>query len=192
MEPTTAAAVPGTDARHPDGQYSSGAKWFHWLTVPPLVIAILSGLTIRFMNDDVKMSFYTLHESLGLIILALSITRLTWRRMHPPPPWPAYVKGMIRRGADATHYALYVVLIVQPIVGFFTTNAYGFPQQGATAFLGFVDLPKFMEASPDLALGLHWVHSVTGWTLLPLLAAHIGATVYHHAVRDDGTLMRML
>jgi len=144
------------------------------------------------MNDTVKMSFYTLHESLGLIVLMLSVARLIWRVRNPPPPWPDYMTNSLRAGADAVHYALYAALIVQPLMGFFTTNAYGFPQQGATAFLGFIDLPKFMEASPELARRLHWVHSIIGWSLIPLVAVHVGATVYHHVFRRDGTLMRML
>jgi cytochrome b561 len=191
MESTT-IRIAGSDRLHPDGQYSSGAKWFHWLTLPPLGIIVLSGLTIRFMNDAVKMSFYTLHESLGLLVLTLSFARLMWRLSHPPPAWPDHMTGTVRMGADAVHYALYAVLIVQPVLGFFTTNALGFPQQGATAFLGFINLPKFMDASPDLALRLHWTHSIIGWSLIPLVAAHVGATIYHHVFRGDGTLMRML
>ena len=69
MDRAAIALAPGIDARHPDGQYSRGAKWFHWLTVLPILVMLLSGLTIRFINDDVKMRFYTLHESLGLLVL---------------------------------------------------------------------------------------------------------------------------
>ena len=95
-------------------------------------------------------------------------------------------------GASAVHSMLYVGLIVQPLLGFFTTNAYGFPQRGATAFMGFIDLPKFMEASQEHAVMLHWTHSLVGWTLVPLIAAHVLGTLYHHVVRRDGTLLRML
>ena len=151
------------DTLHPDGQYSRGAKWFHWLTVPPIAVMLLSGLTIRFIKDDVKMSFYTLHESLGLLVLLLSVARLMWRWRHTPPALPSHIPAMIRLGAGTVHSLLYVVLIVQPVLGFFTTNALGFPQQGETAFLGFINLPKFMEASPDLALRLHWTHNIVGW-----------------------------
>jgi cytochrome b561 len=180
------------DVLHPDGQYSRGAKWFHWTTVPLLVLSLLSGPTIRFINDEVKMSFYTLHESLGLLIFALSASRLTWRWTHTPPPLVDTIPAAIRMGAGAVHTLLYAALIVQPILGFFTTNAYGFPQQGETAFLGLIDLPKFMEASPSLARTLHWCHSILGWTLFPLIAAHVGGVLYHHVVRRDGTLLRML
>jgi len=192
MDQAAVALARGVDARHPDGQYSRGAKWFHWLTVPPVIVMLLSGLTIRFINDDVKMRFYTLHESLGLLVLTLAVLRLTWRWTHPAPPLPGHIPPLIRTGANAVHTLLYIALIVQPVLGFFTTNAYGFPQQGATAFLGFIDLPKFMAASPDLAHTLHWAHSIVGWTLIPLIASHIGGVVYHHTVRGDGTLLRMI
>jgi cytochrome b561 len=187
-----AEPIRGIDALHPDGQYSTLAKWFHWLTVPMMFIAILSGLVIRFMKDDAKMGFYALHESIGLLILFLAVARLVWRGFATPPLLPDHVPRNFRLAAASVHHALYAILIIQPLLGFFTTNAYGFPQQGATAFLGFIDLPKFMNAWEGLAVVLHWLHSLMGWALVPLLAAHIGGAIYHHALRKDGTLLRML
>jgi cytochrome b561 len=180
------------NGRHPDGEYSRGAKWFHWLTLPPLALILLSGLTIRFINDEVKMAFYTLHESLGLLVLVLSAARLSWRLTHQPPPMAPTIPALERTAANTVHALLYLLLIVQPLLGFFTTNAYGFPQRDATAFLGFINLPKFMAASPELALSLHWAHSIVGWTLVPLIAAHVGGVLFRHTVRRDDTLLRML
>ena len=196
MEPasSTAMQIPirGQDTLHPDGQYSALAKWFHWLTVPLLGISLASGLVIRFMKDDAKMPFYALHESLGLIILALALARLAWRGLSRSPALPDHMPTRLRQAAAVVHHALYAALIIQPILGFLTTNAYGFPLQGATAFLGFIDLPKFMEEAPALAGVLHWGHSLIGWAFPFLIAAHVGGAIYHHAIRRDGTLLRML
>jgi len=178
--------------RHPDGEYSRGAKWFHWLTLPPLALTLLSGLTIRFIADDAKMAFYTVHESLGLLLLVLSAARLSWRLTHRPPPMAPAIPALEQAGANAVHALLYVLLIVQPLLGFLTTNAYGFPQRDATAFLGFINLPTFMDAAPELAGSLHWAHSLTGWLLIPLIAAHIAGVLRHHVGHGDGTLLRML
>lgn len=180
------------DAMHPDGEYSRGAKWFHWLTVPALAISLLSGLTIRFLGDEAKMSFYTVHESLGVLMLMLSAARLWWRRAHPAPAMPSHIGGLERAGATSVHALLYVLLITQPVLGFFTTNAHGFPQRDATAFLGFINLPKFMEEAPELARVLHWAHSLVGWVLVPLIAAHIAGVLWRHIRHRDGTLLRML
>ncbi|MGG5812274.1 cytochrome b [Falsiroseomonas sp. CW058] len=184
--------IRGQDALHPDGQYSALAKLFHWVTVPLLFLAIATGLVIRFIKDDPKMAFYALHESTGLVILGLALLRLAWRRFSRPPALPDHIPALMRAAAHGVHHALYAALILQPLLGFFTTNAYGFPLQGPTAFLGFIDLPKFMEAREGLAVALHWMHSVLGWMLPVLLAAHIGGAIYHHALRRDGTLLRML
>jgi cytochrome b561 len=180
------------DLHHPDGEYSRVSKWFHWITVPLIAILLLSGLTIRFIADEPKIRFYMVHESLGLLVLLLSAARLTWRLTHRPPAMAPHLPPIERLGANGVHRAVYIALIVQPILGFLTTNAYGFPQRGDRAFLGFINLPTFMDANVDLAHTLHWAHSIVGWLLIPMLALHVTAIVYHHAIKGDGTLMRMI
>lgn len=177
---------------HPDGSYSAIAKIFHWVTVPLMGLALGTGFVIGHLKEESKTAFYLLHESAGLTILLLSLARLAWKRISPPPPLPDHIPRPIRIAATAVHHSLYLILIVQPLLGFFTTNAYGFPMQGDTAYLGFIDLPKFMEAREGLAGALLSVHSVIGWLTPFLLAAHVGGAIYHHAIRRDGTLMRML
>ena len=49
-----------------------------------------------------------------------------------------------------------------------------------------------MDAAPELAGSLHWAHSITGWLLIPLIAAHIAGVLRHHVGHGDGTLQRML
>ena len=192
MQTGATQALPGTDAAHPDGQYSMVAKWFHWITVGLLAIALPMGFVIQHIKDDDKMAFYAIHESAGLTILFVAIARLVWRLRNPPPPHPSDLPAPMRIGAAAVHHTLYLLLIVQPILGFMATNAWGYPLQGETAYLGFINLPKFMEASESLAQTIQAAHSYTGWLFTALLAAHIGGAVFHHAIRRDGTLMRMI
>ncbi len=196
MDATHATALPGQDAAHPDGQYGSAAKWFHWITVGLIAIALPTGFVIKFITGDgdgaYKMGFYAIHESAGLTILFASIARILWKARHPAPPHPAGLPPIMRIAATATHHGLYALLILQPLMGFFATNAWGFPMRDQTAYLGFIHLPKFMEASEGLATALSWGHTIGGYLFVVLLAAHIGAAIFHHAIRRDGTLMRML
>lgn len=196
MDATTAGPLPGQDAAHPDGQYGATAKWFHWITVGLIAIALPTGFVIKFITGDsdgaYKMAFYAIHESAGLTILFAALARILWKWRHPPPPHPADLPAPMRIAATATHHGLYALLIIQPLVGFLATNAWGFPLRGQTAYLGFIHLPKFMEASEGFATALSWVHTIGGYLFVLLLAAHIGAAIFHHAIRRDGTLMRML
>ena len=49
-----------------------------------------------------------------------------------------------------------------------------------------------MEAREGLANALLAAHSVLGWSLLVLVGMHVGAVVFHQAIRKDGTLLRMV
>jgi cytochrome b561 len=78
------------------------------------------------------------------------------------------------------------------VLGFLATNAWGFPMRGQTAYLGLIDLPKFMAANEGLAGALQGLHSLGGWLLLGFIVLHLGAVVLHQAIRRDGTLLRMI
>jgi len=182
----------GTDAAHPAGQYGAIAKLFHWVTLGLMLVALPLGFVIQHVKDASKMGFYALHESAGLTILFVAIARLAWRWLSPPPSQPNDMPKLFRTASTAVHHALYGMLILQPVLGFLATNAWGFPMRGATAYLGFIEFPKFMEAWESLAKILSQLHSIGGWLLVVLIALHVGGALFHHAIRRDGTLMRMI
>ena len=154
--------LPGTDALHPDGQYGAAAKAFHWLTVALMAVTLPMGFVIQHIKDSDKMAFYTIHESAGLTILLVAAARLAWRLSHPPPPLPDSIPAPMRLAAGVNHWLLYAALIAQPVLGFVATTAQGFPLQGKTAYLGLIDLPKFMEANKALAHVVQSAHTGLG------------------------------
>jgi cytochrome b561 len=192
MDSMAGLAPKGTDAAHPAGQYGAIAKLFHWVTLGLMLVALPLGFVIQHVKDDSKMGFYALHESAGLTILFVALARLAWRWFSPPPSQRNDMPKMLRTASAAVHHSLYGLLILQPILGFMATNAWGFPMRGATAYLGFIEFPKFMEAWESLAKILSLLHSIGGWLLVVLIALHVGGALFHHAIRRDGTLMRMI
>jgi cytochrome b561 len=192
MDTMAGLAPKGMDAAHPAGQYGAIAKLFHWVTLGLMLVALPLGFVIQHVKDDSKMGFYALHESAGLTILFVALARLAWRWFSPPPSQRNDMPKMLRTASAAVHHALYGMLILQPILGFMATNAWGFPMRGATAYLGFIEFPKFMEAWESLAKILSLLHSIGGWLLVVLIVLHVGGALFHHAIRRDGTLMRMI
>lgn len=176
----------------PGAPYGTVAKWFHWITVVLLAIALPMGFVIQHIKDAHKMPFYAIHKSAGLTLFVVVLLRLLWRVFNPPPPLDPRIPRPLRLAADGVHHALYALLLVQPLLGFFMTNAFGFPMQGQTAYLGLFDLPKFMGSVPWLAELLKGLHTIGGWSILLLLVLHIGGAVFHQAIRRDGTLLRMI
>jgi len=121
------------------------------------------------------------------VVLALVLPRLLQRLRHAPPPAPAVAawESLLSR---LTHFALYAFLVVQPLLGLATEWAAG-PLK--LPFTG-VQVPS--PVSPDRALhgSLEHLHSTIGTVFYYVIGLHIAAALWHHLVRRDDTLRRML
>ncbi len=174
-------------AAREDG-YLPVAKGFHWVTAVLMFAVFPLGAVIKFVKDDVKMGFYLVHESLGLLVLLLVLARLFYRLRHPaPPPLPGMPRSL-QMAANAVHWGLYAALIAMPISGFLATNAWGFP----LSWFGLIPVPSPIGENKEIAPTLSLIHETLAWTILVLFTLHLSAGLYHHVLKRDGTLQRMI
>jgi hypothetical protein len=120
-------------------------------------------------------------------VIGLSGARSEKRRVipeNPPDDIPA-VQGL---AANATHGRLYALLMVQPIPGWIATSAYRTP----ITMLGWFELPPIWPESRLFSEQLFSIHGLIGSAIAGLVAAHIGRALFHHFVRKDRVLMRMV
>ena len=175
--------------RRSDGsvtRYGSPARLLHWVVAVLVLLTWPLGLMIGFAKKDVVSTFYLLHESFGFLVLWLMLLRVgnTLTSTSPPKEGPA----IERLAASAVHGLLYAFLIIMPVTGFLATNAHGFPLK----WFGLVEVWSPIGKSPDIAWNLSAIHAWSAWILLVLFALHIGAVLFHHVIRKDTTLYRIL
>ncbi len=154
-------------------------------------------LPIGFLMEDfpisIKFLTYNAHKSIGLIIIGLSIFRLVWRLLNPPPALPDSVPRNQQRLAHAAHWGLYAFMILMPLSGWIMVSAN--PKFPIDFFgLGnapFLPLPHLDDPKATSALfnSAHYFIALGG---IALLLAHIGAALKHHYVNHDSILHRML
>ena len=60
------------------------------------------------------------------------------------------------------------------------------------ASFGLFQIPALMAPDKALSEQVLWVHGLAAYILLGLVAIHIAAALYHHFIRGDGVLARML
>ena len=167
--------------------YHPLARCFHWL-VAVLVFAVWPlGALISVVGEDVRTGFYFWHESLGFVVLWLMLARLCVRFLTTTPGPPAGLPRALAGLAHANQWALYLVLIAQPVVGFLATNAHGFPLD----WFGLGTVPSPVGESPALAETLSAIHYWLAWAVLALVGLHVAGVLYHRVIRHDGVLARM-
>lgn len=167
-------------------RYRPALRILHWVVAVLVFLTWPLGLMIGFVKDDVKLDFYLVHESLGFLVLWIMLLRIGFRITRPVPSRPA--PAMERLAADSVHGLLYLFLVLMPVSGFLATNAHGFPLKWFGLFTVWSPIGK----APDIAWALSAIHEWSAWIILALVALHIGAALFHHVVRRDETLYRIL
>jgi cytochrome b561 len=180
-----------TDRTIPDAAagYTATARVLHWITAVLVLGMIVVGVIIaNEWGGRWQESLYNLHKSTGMVLLPIVLVRLVYRWMQPPPPLPDDIPAIQQFAAHATHYALYALLIVQPLIGWIGTSAYRAP----VPFYGLFNLPPIWPENRALSDQLFAVHRFLGVAIAVVAAMHIGAALFHHFVRRDRVLMRMI
>jgi cytochrome b561 len=169
--------------------YTVTARVLHWTTAFLILLMIPLGIVIANDLGGTAQDFlYDLHRSLGVTVIPLVILRIIYRWRHPPLPLPEDIVPMQRIAAEATHWALYALLIVQPFSGWIATSAYRAP----VVVFGWFELPPIWPQDRALSERLFYFHALIGIAIACLVTAHIGAALYHHFVRRDRVLLRMI
>lgn len=176
-------------ARNAD-RWGSTSQLLHW-TIAVLVLLIgMVGLVMGELPRSPRWFWvYTAHKSLGLGVLALVLVRIGWRLYAgAPPPVPGTPRWQAWM-ASAVHVLLYAMVLAMPLSGWLYDSASGLRP---LRWFGQVEVPKLVAPDPALADAAHATHEWLFWLLVLLVLAHAGAALYHHFVRHDATLARML
>ena len=169
--------------------YSVTARVLHWVVAALVLFMVPVGIIIaNEWGGPVQQPLYDLHKSVGVLLLPLVLARLLYRLTHPPMPLPADIPALQQFAAHATHWALYGLLIAQPLVGLIATSAYPAP----LPMFGLFDLPPVWPENRPLSERLFALHRWMGIAIAVVAAMHIGAALHHHFVRRDRVLMRMV
>ena len=173
-------------------RYDNVTIWLHWsIGIAIIVIAaieILRGELFpkgSFLREGLK----ALHDPAGTVVFALVIVRLAWRLTHAAPGMPESMRPWEQLLAKLTHYALYVMMILIPLGGIVFTLARGRPID-----FGFFQIvyPLDQTIGRNAVRSLKGVHEFLGQAVLVVAFLHAAAALWHHYIRKDDILARML
>ncbi len=166
-------------------RYHPALVALHWILALMLAGALVAGanvLTPMANADPDKLMAFRGHMVVGLSILVLMLVRLAVRLRTPHPPKAPTGVALFDALAPWVHRALYAVAILMALSGIALSVSSGL----GNAVWGSGPMPADFAGNPFRA-----AHGVLSKLLLALIALHIGAVIFHGAVRGDALLGRM-
>lgn len=169
--------------------YTGTAKSLHWLIVALLIAQFIFAWTMPHIGRNTPVTtLISLHFTFGVIVLAVAVVRLAWRATYGEPAPEDGLPPWQNLSARVVHWLLYALLFVIPVLGWMDASRRGMP----VAMFG-LELPKLLATGKP---GWNWTGDVHGllanYGMLGLVGLHVVAALYHHFVRHDGVLKRML
>jgi cytochrome b561 len=169
------------------GRFDQTSIALHWLTAVVVAAQLTMGLILSHGGDEIA-GLLTAHRSLGIAIWIIVAARLVWRHGFAHlPPFPASMPKLQQRLAKLNEYALYALLLIQPITGLANTLFHGRP------FALFAwRVPALITHDAGVFHAFRLVHKFGAWGLLVLVGLHSAAALFHALFLRDGVFQRML
>jgi cytochrome b561 len=163
-------------------------RCLHWLMAPLVIAMLLIGAGMVASVSPRHAQLVAIHKPLGVALLLLVLLRIGVRLGSRIPPLPVTLPGWQKRAAHLSHLLLYVLLLLQPLVGWAMQSAGGYPLLLAEGF----QLPPLVAPSVALHALLRGAHSLIAYALLLTILLHLAAALFHALIRRDSVLASML
>lgn len=159
----------------------------HWLMAAAILIMLFIGVAMVSTVSSLHSLLVSIHKPLGVMILLLVIVRLWLRFTTATRSLPASIPAWQRIMAHLSHWALYLMMLAQPLTGWAMLSAAGYP---VTLGNGIV-LPPIMHVNNDWYALLRPLHTWVALALFATVLLHLAAALLHAFVLRDGVFSSM-
>jgi cytochrome b561 len=173
------------------------AIFYHWIVAVMILANILVAWQFPLVHGSLRSAIFQIHKSIGISVLLLSVLRLAWRLLNPPPPFPNTMRAWERSAAKLVERSFYFVMLALPLTGWAIVSTASLPI--STILFGLVHWPNlfFLSTLPfdqklvayKLSVGAHHLLAKITYALFAL---HVLAALRHQFIKRDTVLARMI
>jgi len=168
-------------------QFPASSRVLHWLMAIMVLSMLFIGIGMAATESDRYRVLVSIHKPLGISILILVIIRMINRLLNPPPPLPVSLPRWQRIAAEGSHYMLYALMLLMPLIGWGMLSAEPYP----VVLAGSLSLPPILPQNATLYATLRQLHTVLAYLFFLTVLLHFGAALFHGLVRRDGVFDSM-
>lgn len=161
----------------------------HWFMLV-LFIAVYAFIELRGIfpkGTEPRELMKAMHFMLGISVLILVVIRLAVRFSSPTPAIVPALSPIENLLSKAMHISLYALMLLMPVMGWLILSAEGH----STPFFG-LELPPLIAEDADAAERIEEFHKLGGQIGYYLIGLHTLAALFHHYVKRNNVLQRML
>lgn len=159
-------------------RYSNVTVAFHWTTVILVLTQAYLGFAFHSMErGPVRTELFLWHQTIGALILIITLARLGYRLANPPPHYPSDLARWEQIASTWNQRIFYFLLIALPLTGLTAVSAH--VKGATTALAGGIPLPVIpgvSEAVGEIAGG---VHIILVLLLILAILIHVSAALKH-------------
>jgi cytochrome b561 len=167
-------------------QFTVSMRFFHWLVAAMVLTMLGIGVAMVASLADYYW-LVSVHRPLGILILIVVVIRFLNRQFSTMPPFPATMSTQERFIAHESEILLYILLFVQPLVGWAMLSAARYP----IVMYGGLHLFPILPQSVMLYAFLRKAHTILAYLLFFAFIAHFSAVLFHTLVLRDRLFSRM-
>jgi len=164
------------------------ARVLHWGMALGILALFALGYWMRTLTytSPYYQSAPDLHQSVGMVMFGLLVFRLFWKLGNVEPDTSDLTR-LEHIGAALMHWAFYAVLFVMMAAGYFILTLDG----RSFGIFDLVDIPSIysQKGLEKLAGQIHWI---LAYLTMALAVLHGVAAFWHHYVKRDRVMLRML
>lgn len=188
--------------KNTENTYGIIAIALHWIVAVAFILNYAIIYYREWFVEEGSESIRTLvsyHTAIGVSVVVFVLLRIIWRLMNKQPNEVPGSK-MEHLAAHAAHIMLYAVMIILPLSGYLGTG-------GPSQLFFFIEIPRFADTQlfktvVEGWMSLSWeqfeapmdfIHKQGGaYVVWVLIALHAGAALFHHFIRRDAVMKRMI
>ena len=159
----------------------------HWIMALCLLAMLFIGVGMVSTIMPKYLALVSIHKPLGIAILVLALIRVAVRLRYGAPSLPADLPEPMKLAARLSHYALYLLMVAMPLIGWGMLSAAAYP----VVLFGGVHLPAILPQSDSLHALLWDAHFYLAFGFFALILLHVAAALFHALVRRDGVFDTM-
>jgi cytochrome b561 len=176
--------------RNTPSSWGSLARAFHWILGLTIICMIAYGWWMNHFPARPDRFFYrSIHADIGYAVLLLTVLRLIWRGLNPTPSLPERTTPSQLWAARISHGALYAITIVVAMLGWAHSGA---RDPNYSSWFGLFHVPQFTTPDKAAAGRFEDLHIYFAYGLLALIVLHLAAAIWHHFVKRDRIVARMV